>query len=274
MTYAEYAKIDAVNWSVLRELRRSPLHYLHRLANPMKDTTRLGAGRALHTAVLEPDRFPLDYVVYEGARRAGKEWDAFAEANRTRTILKVGEYENVLAMRDAVLAHPVATSCLKGSRREQTITWTEKIDGVEIACKARPDAFGSVLSDLKSTGDAGSREFGRTAANFGYHCQLAWYRRGVHAVTGKYLDAKLIAVEFDAPHDVVVYGVGAEPLWSANQELDELLALLATCLASGRWPGVGAAECPLELPSWAMQREEEIDATPFDDVETSTGAGL
>ncbi len=81
MTFAEYLKLPAVNWSTLKAGRTSPLHYKHRLENPLEDSTRLAMGRGAHTALFEPDRFLLDYALFAGPRRAGKEWKAFKAAS-------------------------------------------------------------------------------------------------------------------------------------------------------------------------------------------------
>jgi hypothetical protein len=270
MTYAEYAKVDALNWSTLREMRRSPLHYRHRLENPREDTTGLALGRAVHTAVLEPERFPLEYVVFGGARRAGKEWEAFKEANDGLTILKADEFANVIAMRDAVHRHKTAMSYLSGGAAEQTVTWIERINGVEIACKARPDYIGSVIADLKSTGDAGPGAFGRTAARFGYHCQLAWYRRGVRAALGRDLAMVLVVVETDAPHDVGVYRIGDDAMWAADEDINALLIQVAVCRTADRWPGANETATDLQLPSWVYGDQESI--TDDDEIVFGKGA--
>lgn len=269
MTYAEYAKINAINWSTLREMRRSPLHYRYALEHPREDTTTLALGRAVHTAVLEPDRFPLDYVVFEGKRRQGKAWDAFEEANWTRTIVKATEYANLLEMRDAVMRHPIARSYLTGGVAEQTVTWVETINGVELPCKARPDYIADAIADLKSTRDAGSGAFGRTSARFGYHCQLSWYRRGVRAATGVAKPMVLVAVETDAPHDVAVYRVGDDELYAADEEINALLAQVASCRAADRWPGANEGITDLQLPAWVFGDQESIT----DDDEIVFGKG-
>ena len=261
MPFDQYLAIDAVNWSALKNLRRSPLHFQYGLTHPIEDTSTLALGRACHTAVLEPDRFPLEYVVFEGARRAGKAWDAFAEANSTRTILKTDEYENVLAIRDAVHRHPTAMKYLVGGVAEHTVTWTETINGVEVKCKARPDYRAAAIADLKTTKDAGPGAFGRTAARFGYHCQLSWYRRGVRAVTGRESDVYLIAAENEGPHDVVVHRVTDDALWAADEDINELLVLLASCKRANHWPGVAEEETDLQLPTWALSSDENEELT-------------
>lgn len=264
MTFAEYQAIKAINWSALRNMRRSPKHYLHGLENTTEDTTRFALGRAVHTAVLEADRFPLDYVVYEGKRRAGKEWEGFEAANEGKTILKAGEYATVLAMRDAVLNHPTARKYLVAGQAEHTVQWVEKINGVELKCKARPDYIADAIADLKTTKDAGPGAFGRTSARFGYHCQLAWYRRGVRAALGRTLPIVLVAVEAEAPHDVAVYRVNDDALWAADEDINSLLAQVAACRAADHWPGVNETETDLQLPAWVFGDQESI--TDDDDI--------
>jgi len=255
MTFADYQQIKAVNWSTLREMRRSPLHYRHRLAHAIPDAPRLALGRAIHTAVLEPELFASGYAVYTGGRRAGKDWDAFEAANADKTVLKIDEYANVIAVRDAVLAHPVAMQHLSGGAAEQTLRWTDPDFGIE--CKARPDYIGASIVDLKSTKDAGVREFGRTAARFGYHCQLQFYRRGARAVLGRALDMVLVAVEAEAPHDVAVYRISGDEMYAADEEINRLLDRVAQCRRDNRWPGAHEAEQDLAMPEWALASGDE-----------------
>src|SRR5574341_903199 len=72
MTREEYDRIDAVNWTTLKAMRASPKHYRYAAEHATEDTAAMRDGRAVHTAVLEPDRFPLDYAIWAGERRAGK----------------------------------------------------------------------------------------------------------------------------------------------------------------------------------------------------------
>ena len=259
-----YLSERAVNWSTLKHLRRSPRHYLHALTSEREDTPRLALGRAAHTATLEPHRWADEYAVYPGARRAGKEWDAFEASAGERTILKATEADQAQRIAQAVHAHPRAHALLTGGKAEHVIKWDES----GIPCKARLDYLGAAVVDLKTCGDASPREVGRTAASMGYHCQLAWYRRGVHAVTGQWLDAYIIAVEVAPPHDVGVYRVGAEALALANDIIDELLATLAECRTRETWPGACPDESELVLPAWVYAAEygddEELTATEIE----------
>jgi hypothetical protein len=259
MDFGEYRKIDAVNWSTLKEARRSLKHYRHRLTEEREDTPRLAMGRATHTAVFESDRFMLDYALFTGARRAGKDWDECCRANKGKTILKSEEYATCLAMRDAVRAHPVAGPALTPpGEAEKTLTWTDERTG--IACKARLDWWRpGLLADLKTTADVDVERFGATSYRMGYHGQMAFYRAGL-AANG--LDAPppwIIAVEAAAPHDVAVLELDDDALYAGERMVAELLSLVAAGRFSNLWPGRYPEKRPLSLPRWAAVEDDVGD---------------
>ncbi|MGO8683423.1 MAG: PD-(D/E)XK nuclease-like domain-containing protein [Thermoleophilia bacterium] len=252
LTFAEYQQIDSVNWSSLKAIGKSPLHYRYSLTHPREDTPAMLMGRAVHCAVLEPDRFPLDYAVYRGARRAGSDWTEFEAANEGRTILKVDEYERCLDIRNAVRAHPVAAALLTTGRPEVTVEWTDAATG--IACKARIDWLqGRSLVDLKTCKSVDAREFGAVAARMQYHGQFAFYKRGL-AATSKSdpRPARIIAVEYDPPFDVAVFRVGADAALAGDDLVDEYLRTLSVCRRRDNWAGRYPQQTELELPSWAL----------------------
>ncbi len=253
--FATYAAIEAVNWSTLREAQRSPLHYKHRTETPREDTPRMAFGRAVHTAVLEPDRFALEYAVWDGPRRAGKEYDAFVAANARRTVLRVDEYEQCLAVRDAVRSHPVARRYLRHGKPEAAITWTDEATG--LPCKARLDWIGAkVAFDLKTTGDIDARVFGSLAARMLYHGQLAFYHFGLEANGLKDRAMKVVAVEAEAPHDVGVYDVPDGALYAGEELVRELLETVHRCRKTRKWPGRYTDEQTLVLPSWVFPEDD------------------
>lgn len=261
-TFADYAAIDAVNWSTLKHLRVSPKHYQHALAHERKDTTALKVGRAVHTAVFEPDRLERDFVIFEGERRAGKEWERFKELHWRSTILKADEYKRACAIADAVRGCELLGPYLAGGKFEHVVRWTDEKTG--LACKARLDMLSPLaVLDLKTSKDAVEpRLFASASWSLGYFHQLAFYQRGARAVTGVELPAVIIAVESAAPHDVLVYQVDEDDLWLAGQEVDKLLALLKECRESGKWPGLGAAPQTLAAPRWAHKDIEDMGAVP------------
>lgn len=264
LTFSDYAAIDAVNWSTLREMQRSPLHYLNRLSTPRVDTPAMRFGRAVHTSVLEPDRFPLDWAVYDG-RRAGKDWEAFkaAEGVAGRDILNAAEYETCLCVRNAVWGNRDARRRVRGCEYETSATWRDSETG--LLCKARLDAVNHRrgrrrIIDLKTTSSIDAREFSRTAYNLGYFEQLAFYRRPVLARARKDDDCPvyIIAVEAAAPHDVGVFRLDEVSLGIADDNVQRLLWRVRECREAGEWPGRYEGEQLLQMPPWALGSDNDM----------------
>lgn len=263
MTFDEYLALPGMNWSSIKTIERSPKHFKHALANPIDDTPRLGIGRAFHTLVLEPERFDEDYSCFHGGRRAGKYWDAFVEASEGKTVLKPDEINLAQSMAFAIRTDPASSPLFYGpGENELVIQWTDKASGLQ--CKARIDRLtGNALIDLKSTQDAGARRFGSIASRLMYWRQIVWYLDGVAAwraerdLPALELAAKLVAVELEAPHDVVVYYLTEEQMYMAREANAAMVAKLVECQTGNAWPGVaGGVEQPLLLPAYEYFSEE------------------
>jgi len=251
MPFETYRAIDAVNWSLLKHMGDSPKHYAHAKENQREDTTRLLLGRAVHTAVLEPDEVPLRYAFYEGATRRGKDWDEFKTANDDKDILKAEEYRLCLAVRDAVRGNAAAANLLTGES-EVVRTWTDAATGIE--CKARLDhVTEGALIDLKTTGTTDAYQFEGTAARMMYHAQLAFYRRAVGDARPVYI----IAVEIGPPHDVAVFELTEVALGIGDRKVSEYLYRLHECRENDTWPGRYQGIRELSLPAW-MENEAAI----------------
>ena len=258
MTFSAYRALDAVNWSSLKHLRDSPLHYRHALTGADTDTTERAVGRAIHALVFEPAVFERDFAIFEGPTRRGKVWDEFEAAHARQTILKTNEVEDVIAASNAVKTHPLVAPYLDGGAFEQTVTWTDPATG--IACKARMDWLQSqrALVDLKSSTTIDAYRFGRIAARLGYHGQIAFYDDGVtHALGWTPAERVIVAVESKAPYDVGVFVVDDDTLQAGREEVAELMARLAGCRETGAWPGRYTEKAALMLPAYVFGEEDE-----------------
>jgi PDDEXK-like domain of unknown function (DUF3799) len=262
--FEQYAALDAVNWSTLRAMRDSPAHYQAALAKEREDTDSLRLGRGIHTAVLEPHRFLLDYVLWEGGTRRGEKWDRFISDNAGKTPLKPEQYEKCLAVGEAVRAHPVVKKLLRTGQAEVSITWT---DPTGILCKGRLDFLGaSAFVDLKSTSTLDERTFAALCARMGYHGQFAFYNRGLQAL-GIRRKVRLIACEIEPPYDVGVFEIDDDTLWAGEELVSDLMRKLLACRKSKKWPGRYPTEQALRLPTWAFP---EDDATHLESVARGT----
>lgn len=262
--WEEYAALDGVSITRLKELQRSPLHYLHRLTNP-KDTPALALGSAAHCAILEPERFDHDYAVW-GERtdsgkmrpRNGKLWDDFVAANDTKRILTEDEHVKVLAMQTAVRGDATAMQYLAAGDPEVTMRWQCGPHN----CKGRVDWLTEVdrvhtLVGLKSARDCRPFVFGSASAKLGYHLQWAYYRDGYEEITRRIARMVEIVVESEPPHAVAVYMIPDDIVEQGRDEYRPLLERLAECQQTKTWPGPVIGEQILTLPSWAYEREDD-----------------
>ena len=260
MPFEQYVTLPGVHATGLKSMLVSPRLYRHRLDNDRPETDALRVGRATHTAVLEPDRFLLDYAVWRKSegRRFGKRWDAFVEANTGRTIITEADYIKALKIRDAVRAHPIARRYLeeRGGRPELTLRWTHPRTG--LACVSRLDWLCSALVDLKSARDPSPARFSTDAARLGYALQLAFYADAVAASGLGAPPVKIIAAQSVEPYDVVVYDVDEETLRIGREQYEGALDKLIECTNSGDWPGIAPSEeIKLRLPAWASPEQDD-----------------
>ena len=249
--YAEYATIEAVNWSSLKLIGRSPAHYRYSLMHPREETDPLKIGQATHLATYEPERFPHEVAKWDGGTRRGKVWDAFVDAHEGQIILTESEYEIVTSMATAARTDEKSKKYITGGRGEQTIQWTHEHERTKIACKARLDFIAEVeaIVDMKTTVNAEPSAFGRQAYRLAYHGQAAFYSDGYFAKFGKRLPYILVAVEKNPPWAVMVYRVTDKQLQMGREMYTDYLDVLVQCREKSDWPGYGT-EMDLEFPEW------------------------
>ena len=264
--FAEYLKIDAVNWSSLKLMGESARAYRWNLDHRQDDTDTPSRklGRATHTLALDPGQFAAQYAVFDGDRRAGPAWTAFEKANAGRDILKESEIETARRIAASVQECRLLDAYRVGAQYEVTITWTDPATGLR--CKARPDWLPGdpeALIDLKTTRTINARRFTSQAEEYSYFAQLAHYRNGLRALGRSVSKVLIAAVESKPPFDVGVFALSDMAIDSAAGEVAELMGTLADCLKTNRWPGRYDSEQALCRPEWALGGD--LSFTPDED---------
>lgn len=262
---SEYASLQDVSITRLKELKRSPQHYRYRLDHP-KSSAAMTLGTAAHCAVLEPERFATDFAVWGRrtdsgrlAPRNGKAWEEFQDSNRAREIITADDYELAVAMRNAVRGDASASKYLESGDPEVVLRW--EMNGH--ACRGRVDWLTHIdgepiIVGLKTARDCRHFVFSSAAAKLGYHLQWAFYHDGYEIIAGKDARVVEIVVESEPPHAVATYAIPNDIMEQGRSEYQDLLKLLSECQASGEWPGPVTNEEFLTLPSWVYERQEDI----------------
>lgn len=254
--------IGGVSRSTLVEILRSPAHCRAAMeATDEEATESMLVGSVTHIACLQPELYDQLVTVApndDGRSKAFKDAQtAFEAEGKPGYFIKPKDHKRAQAMSRSVWRHPLAKTLLRQKPRcaEATLAWTETIDGHDIRCKARLDWLSNsehpLIIDLKSCADGRDKAFSRSVANFHYHHQAAFYRRGLHALTGNWADYRIIAVESSPPHCCVVYELGEEAMTRAMGDIRAALLLYARCDRENRWPGYSDTLEVVEIPPWA-----------------------
>lgn len=264
MNFEQYRSIDAINFSTLKSMRKSPKQFKYDLENGKSDSVGKSMGRATHTAVLEPEKFNDEYAVFDGKIRKGKAWDLFEKENKNKTILKRDEAESVLRIAREVRSNPVVKRLLSVGEPEKTLQWIDPGSGLK--AKARLDFLAKdgdelIIVDLKGTSDIRAEHFRRDAGKNGYHQQLGFYRSGVETIYSKTPKCVIIAVEIKPPHDVAVFKLEEEALDAGFYDCEEMLEKVAMCKTNNYWPGCYDSIQDLVLRKWDTGLDQEESAS-------------
>jgi len=264
MTADQYHAHPAVGHSGLVRIMRSPAHYREYVTNPPEPTPAMQLGTALHTALLEPDRFAEAFVVAPKFDRRTKEGRAAVKAweaeNAGKTPLTADQMAAIERMAASIRAHAGAARLLSNGLAEMSGFWVDQETGV--ACKCRPDFLAvekdhpeqvTAIVDVKTCVDASADGFSRAIATLGYDVQASFYQDGLKALTGRTVPVYFIAVEKDAPYAVACYEAGYEVIEVGRAKYRAALQLLRWCMDNDRWPSYqpsGEIE-EINLPRWA-----------------------
>jgi hypothetical protein len=254
ITNAAYHRDPALGSTSLKTLAtRTPAHWKWERDNPVhKDAYDIGT--LAHSLILEGD-VSLHEVI-DVPDKMGNKWKLPANEAKANGLIPITpkEWAGIVAMKDAVMAHPLARAAFTGHKPEQSVFWDE--DGLALKC--RPDAWKpGALIDLKTARDANPNEFGKTAAEYGYHQSAAHYIDGVKAATGEELPFHFVLVEKTAPYLVSVVELDWEAVNIGRALNDRAKRIYRECAESGNWPGYPSAE-PISLPNWAVYQAEDL----------------
>lgn len=260
MSNADYHAAPAVSKSDLDLIAKSPLHYIASKKTPREQTPSMLLGSVTHKLILEPEKFADEYMVAPDVDRrtkAGRDaWTEFAaEVTDKHTVIDKATLEQAQVIAEAVKSHPVAAKLLQGGQAELSYFW--KDNGIE--CKCRPDYLREDIKtviDFKTTQCSAPEEFTKSAYNYRYHVQSAWYLNGLKACGVNVEHFIFVAAETKPPYPVMVYVADELMLKLGQAEAADNLESYRKCLESDIWHGY--EEQPkvhsLSLPDWVARK--------------------
>lgn len=267
------------NWplprsSLLRKFDRSAAHARQHMLHPPPPTPALELGRAIHLAILEPDRFEKEVIrgltkpdsdapLERRSNRDKAAWAEFENRHADKQILRAEDYRLCQSMRRAAWKHPLARAILGAEgARELACVYDDPDTGVR--CKIRPDLVlvhegHRTVVDVKSALDASPRGFGRQAANLGYYQQAWMYSHGLDVLRPAATGFLWLAIEKEPPFEVAIYEATVDVLELGKRAYDRQIAAWKRCNETGEWPGYNDTKSDLWVPRWRLRELEELD---------------
>ena len=243
MTEQEYRKHLAISRSELFKISESPEKFKYYREHPEEPTPALVFGQLFHAMALTPDTVWEQFAVAPNVDRrtkAGKE--AFAEFEQQadgKTVVSADMVEQATAMCEALNRNEFVKKLLKGEK-EKPFFWVDEMTGEE--CKCRVDCLTEVgenliIVDLKSTDNAETEAFMRSAIKYGYDLQTAMYGDGVKANTGREPLFVFIAIEKKPPYAINVLQADKLLIRRGYDLFREYLGIYHECKEGGNWWG-------------------------------------
>jgi hypothetical protein len=257
-----HADIATISKHGLDLIAQAPAKYHYqKTQGGTKQTDSMRWGSLVHLAVLEPDKFDSETIAAPEKTRASKEGKAaWEEAEASgKLIVKVGEREELDAIKAAISSHPAAATLLSGDIGvEHSVFWTDEESGM--ACRCRPDVIrcDGIIVDLKTTQDASFAEFSKNIANFRYHVQAAMYTDGLRANGVQAESFVFLCVEKEAPYLVQCFVCDDQMIDIGRTLYKRDLQTYKRCLQTNQWDAYSPAIVPISLPFWAVPKETNL----------------
>jgi exodeoxyribonuclease VIII len=253
--YKDYEEAPGLRASQLALIRESPALYRHHADNPSPRSAAMDIGTATHTAVLQPDQLRGSVEIM----RVRKTDHVQAARDAGKAPLRENEWEQVRAMRDAVLAHPHAKAILdQSSYRELSLYWSREVDaGRYIECKARLDLVSLPLRmvvDLKTSRSIEPQSFSASCWRYGYHLAAYWYLHAAKLHGWNVSHFAWIVVEKTPPHPVAVYIASEKMMHAGRIECVNAVDTFLACEDSGKWVAKVSEITELDLPRAAYEK--------------------
>jgi len=268
MSYADYAARPGLRASYLAAIdSASPGVAEYQQAHEV-DTPAMRWGSALHTMILEPDKFASDYTIGgpvnpKTGQPFGSETKAFNEwaLTQTKPILTREEHRLIVGMADAIAAHPLARTIRDAPRKTELSLFWELDDGT--ACKARIDCLqDGVIWDIKTCRCAKKHAFHNAIMTYGYHLKAAWYLDGACRCGLVKADVivRWLAVENAAPYALAIHRCGPMFLDLGHMAVERTLETIRECQKTNVWPSAYSQdELVMEPEPWAQAEMPDVD---------------
>ena len=209
-------------------------------------------GDLVHAMTLEPEKFDDQYMVMpniDKRTKAGKELYAQVMIEAAgKQLVKPETMDLAQQMRNSLMSNTTVCDLLRDAKMEKSIYWKHEPTG--LICKARPDIWqGRIVSDLKTTLDAGFRGFQMSAYKYGYFLQSAMIYEALKSIDEPFHNFVNICIEKAKPYAIGLYMMDDAALQFGIDQYHYLMESIYKCYESNVWPDYGIQK--LTIPNYA-----------------------
>lgn len=221
------------------------------------DTEAFILGDLVHTITLEPHLFDDLYIISPDIDRRTKQgkldYEEFKERAIGKSVIRPDILEQAISMAKSLNANSTVCDLLRDAKMEKSIYWKHEPTG--LICKARPDVWQRhIVSDLKTTQDAGYRGFQLSAYKYGYFLQAAMIYEALKSIGEPFSNFVNICVEKQKPYAVGLYMMDDEALQFGLDQYNYLMERIYSCYETNVWPDYGIQK--LTIPRYATLETE------------------
>jgi hypothetical protein len=230
-----------VHFSTLKHMAQSPAHYLWAATHEPPQSAAFRLGSAVDAMLIgEADRVKVCFS--RKGTKAHADWAIDLPENAI--VLTAAEFAKASEMAEALLRNSQAMELLAGER-QRYVEWS----WLGRHCAGTPDVFSlEHLTELKTGRTSQPERFMSSAKFYGYHAQLAWYRRGlIECGFGTPASYWIVAVESAPPFPVTVFRMTDNALDLGERMCRAWLERLLVCESSDAWPAYTEAPVPFDI---------------------------
>lgn len=255
-----YHSLPGISNSGLSMVARSPAHYAFRAQR--EPSRAMAIGSAFHAALLEPERFAVEWqIVRDVNDRRKAEYKDAAKVYGGEKTLTDREGNSVEVMASSVASNKEAREILNAKGYAELSAFAIDPE-TKAPIRARYDwitADGRVL-DVKKTQDCRERAFQNSVYSYRYHCQEAMYSHVYELITGVQLESfSFLAIEEQPPCANIVWTLDALAKDIGRKEYRSALDAYALCAGNGEWPAYPESSGLLSLPEWVLMQYDDQD---------------
>lgn len=240
-----------------------PALFQYERENPPASTKTFDFGHAAHKLCLGVGPDIVEVVAENWRTNAAKDCGEEIRAAGGVPLL-TGDYQQVQAMAAALRAHPVASALFTEGTAEASLFWTDKQTGVwrrsRLDWLPASTSGRMIVPDYKTARSADPEQFVKSAKDYGYHQQHAWY---LDAVTALELtdDPQFVFVvqEKTPPYLVSLVQLDMTAMRIGQRLNRRAINIYAECTRTGVWPGYADDVALVSLPYW-YERQFEGDS--------------